>query len=118
MPAGPVNTIDEVFADPQVAPPRAGAAGRTHPRLGELSIIRNAVHDDRHRAPTVRDRGPDAGEHTDEVLASGLSPRRIADLRDATSSEVARGSDADRTVTGTTSRPPVVTAVACSRIAA
>jgi formyl-CoA transferase len=91
VPAGPVNTIDQVFADPQVQ--HLGLATPVHhPRLGELSIVRNAVAltgldgdgsaPGAGREPTVRTASPDPGQHTDEVLAeAGLAPAEIADLR-------------------------------------
>ena len=82
-PRGPVNTIDEVFADPQVYPPGPGRRRSTIPRLGDLSIIRNALDDDRHRAARPSGpRPPTHGEHTDEVLReAGLSAEEISDLR-------------------------------------
>jgi formyl-CoA transferase len=82
VPAGPVNTIDEVFADPQVE--HLGLARPVqHPRLGELSIVRNALTMTGIEPPTVREHAPDPGEHTDEVLKElGLSAEEVADLRE------------------------------------
>jgi formyl-CoA transferase len=83
VPAGPVNTIDEVFADPQVE--HLGLATPVdHPRLGRLTIVRNAVTMSGVDTPTVRSASPDPGEHTDDVLGElGLSPSEIAALRTA-----------------------------------
>ena len=86
VPAGPVNTIDQVFADPQVT--HLGLAVPVHhDRLGELHVVRNAVSMADPTAPgsvepTVRTATPDPGQHTDEVLtAAGLSPAELTDLR-------------------------------------
>jgi formyl-CoA transferase len=80
VPCGPVNHIDEVFADPQVQ--HLGlAASVEHRSLGPLDIIRNAVSMT-DAAPTVRTASPDPGEHTDEVLRSlGLTGDEIDALR-------------------------------------
>jgi formyl-CoA transferase len=83
VPAGPVNTIDKVFADPQVQ--HLGlAAPVAHPRLGTLQVIRNAVTMSGIETPTVRSPSPDLGQHSDEVLGeAGLSADEIAVLRQA-----------------------------------
>ena len=80
IPCGPINTIDETFADPQVQ--HLGmAAPVDHPRLGDISIVRHAVS--MSRTPhDIRRHAPGTGEHTDEVLAeAGLTEDRIAALR-------------------------------------
>jgi len=94
VPVGPVNTIDQTFADPQVQ-----HLGLVQPVqnavLGELGLIRNAVTmaggagDDARLdildgTATVRAASPEQGEHTDAVLAeAGFSAGRIAELRAA-----------------------------------
>jgi crotonobetainyl-CoA:carnitine CoA-transferase CaiB-like acyl-CoA transferase len=80
IPCGPINSIDETFADPQVQ--HLGmAAPVDHPRLGDISIVRHAVS--MSRTPhDIRRHAPNTGEHTDEVLAeAGLTKDRIASLR-------------------------------------
>lgn len=80
IPCGPINSIDQTFADPQVQ--HLGmAAPLAHPRLGEINIVRHAVS--MHRTPhNIRRHSPDTGEHTDEILAeAGLDTDRIAALR-------------------------------------
>ncbi len=89
VPAGPVNTIDEAFADPQVQ--HLGLVHTVaHATLGELGLIRNAVTmrrgiDDGHvldGTATVRAASPEQGEHTDAILAeAGFGAERIAELR-------------------------------------
>lgn len=80
VPCGPVNTIDQTFADPQVQHLEMEATVE-HPTLGSLSIVRNAVSMTRtpHR---LRSAAPEPGEHADEVLTElGYDAGRIADLR-------------------------------------
>jgi formyl-CoA transferase len=79
VPCGPVYTMDEVFADPQVE--HLGMIEPVqHPELGELNLIRNAVQ--MTGAPgTVRAPSPDPGRDTAEVLAGlGYSGTEIDDL--------------------------------------
>lgn len=80
IPCGAINTIDEVFADPQVR--HLDMAKKVvHPRLGEQHVVGSALNlvglDESPRAATA-----DAGFHTGEVLASlGYSPEAIEALR-------------------------------------
>lgn len=80
IPCGPINTIDQVFADPQVQHLMM-ATPVEHPRLGTQRIVSTAINmagvDDRIRRPT-----PDHGQHTEEVLTSlGYDADAIAALR-------------------------------------
>jgi crotonobetainyl-CoA:carnitine CoA-transferase CaiB-like acyl-CoA transferase len=80
VPCGPVYRMDEVFADPQVGH-LAMTEPVEHPALGQLDIVRNAVRMT-DGPPTVRSPSPDAGEHTDEVLAElGYPSAEIDRLR-------------------------------------
>ncbi len=85
VPCGPVNTLDQVFADPQVVHremrvtlPYPGARG------GEIELIGNPIKYSKtpvdYRRPPPR-----LGEHTDEVLAEllDLSPAEVAVLRES-----------------------------------
>jgi crotonobetainyl-CoA:carnitine CoA-transferase CaiB-like acyl-CoA transferase len=80
VPSGPIYTIDEVFADPQVE--HLGMATPVdHPELGAIHVVGQAIN--LSRAP---DRPytatPECGAHTDEVLNDlGLDADAIADLR-------------------------------------
>lgn len=80
VPCGPVYSVDEVFADPQVEHLGMLTAVR-HPDLGPLDLVRNAVGIEG-APPTVRTPAPNPGEHTDAVLASlGYDARAIDELR-------------------------------------
>lgn len=80
VPAGPVNDVGEVFADPQVR--HLGvAAPVTHPRLGEIEVVRNATHL-AGVSDEIRRHAPEPGEHSEEVLGElGYSPDEVAALR-------------------------------------
>ena len=87
VPVGPVNTVDQTFADPQVQHLGLVEAVR-HATLGELGLLRNAVTmagaggDVLNGTATVRTPSPDQGEHAADILAElGLDAARIAELR-------------------------------------
>ena len=82
VPAGRINAIDEVFADPQVRHLGMAAPAR-HPALGDIELVAQPIKlsgaDFAVRSPT-----PELGEHTEEVLAeAGYDAAAIAALRDA-----------------------------------
>ena len=81
MPAGSINTVPEVFDDPQVQ--HRGMLRRLpHPVAGEVPQVMNPL---RFGQSSLRvDRAPALlGQHTDEVLAElGLSAAQIQDYRD------------------------------------
>lgn len=82
IPAGPVNDIAQTFADPQVR--HLGiATPLRHPAVGEIEILRNATRIE--GVPGhIRRPAPEAGEHSDEILAEhGLEPAEIEALRAA-----------------------------------
>ena len=80
IPCGPINTIDRVFADPQVQ--HLGLATPVeHPRLGTTNLVASPLNlvgvSKAIRSPT-----PDAGADTLAVLAeAGLTEQELADMR-------------------------------------
>ena len=80
VPCGPIYSIDQVFADPQVQHLQAAAPVR-HPVLGEIRLVNQAVGLGRTPASIAR-AAPDPGAHTDEVLGEiGYAQADIAALR-------------------------------------
>ena len=80
IPAGPVNDVGQTFADPQVV--HLGIASPVeHSTVGPMEIIRNATNLD--GVPNdIRKPSPEAGEHTEEILAQfGLTEAEVAALR-------------------------------------
>jgi crotonobetainyl-CoA:carnitine CoA-transferase CaiB-like acyl-CoA transferase len=80
VPCGPINKMDEVFADPQVR--HLGmAAPVQHPRLGEMHVVNQPVKLSRTPSEIARPT-PEKGEHTEEVLTEyGFSDEDIQRLR-------------------------------------
>jgi formyl-CoA transferase len=80
VPAAPINTLDEVFADPQVKT-YGFPVEVEHPQMGKMKLIGNAV--DMSRTPPSIDLPPPVlGEHTEEILNSlGYDGERISSLR-------------------------------------
>lgn len=83
IPCGPVNTLDRVFADPQVIA-RNMLLDVEHPTIGPLKLAGSplklgSIDSTPHKPP------PRLGEHTDEVLKQDLqlSPSEIERLRAA-----------------------------------
>ncbi|MFK7751832.1 MAG: CaiB/BaiF CoA transferase family protein [Sedimentitalea sp.] len=82
VPAGPIYSMDQVFDDPQVKHLQV-AQTVTHPVRGNVALVAQPMTLSRTPA-TLRSAVPEAGAHTDDVLAQfGISADRIAALRDA-----------------------------------
>ena len=81
VPAAPINTLDEVFDDPQVHE-YGFPVEIAHPKMGKMKLVGNAV--DMSRTPPSIDRPPPVlGEHTEEILTSlGYDGAAITSLRD------------------------------------
>jgi crotonobetainyl-CoA:carnitine CoA-transferase CaiB-like acyl-CoA transferase len=82
VPCGPINTIDQVFADPQVRHLGLAQSVRSHER-GEVELVGQPIL--MSRTPSrIRTPPPTMGEHTEEILRElGYDDRQIADLRGA-----------------------------------
>ena len=82
VPVGPIQTVDQALADPQVRA-RGMVAELEHPTAGPMKVVGCPVRLTRTPA-SVRTAPPLLGQHTDEVLASlGLDEPSIAGLRRA-----------------------------------
>jgi crotonobetainyl-CoA:carnitine CoA-transferase CaiB-like acyl-CoA transferase len=82
VPAGPVNSVDEVFADPHVLA-RGMRSEFSHPTLGSFDAVPLPFKFNGWDDP-VAGTPPLLGEHTDALLERiGYSPERIAQLRSA-----------------------------------
>ncbi len=80
VPTGPIYRIDEMFDDPQVAHLEMGPAVE-HPTLGPIRVVGQGV---KLGTDNFKPAGaaPEAGEHTDRVLAEfGFGAEQIADFR-------------------------------------
>jgi len=82
VPCGPINTLDQVFADPQVVH-RGMRVDVPHPVSGTLPLVANPIKFS--RTPLRYDEPPPLlGQHTDEVLREvlGRSDTEIRALRE------------------------------------
>ena len=80
VPAAPINSLDEVFADPQVKS-YGFPIEVEHPQMGKMQLIGNAVDMSR-TPPSIDCPPPMLGEQTEEVLRGlGLDANTIENLR-------------------------------------
>ena len=82
VPCGPIYTVDQVFADPQVKHLKI-AKTQHHPKLGDINLVGQAINltktpePDEFRLPV-----PELGEHTDSILDHlGYGADQIADMK-------------------------------------
>jgi formyl-CoA transferase len=80
VPCGPINRMDEVFADPQVQHLGMAAPVR-HGSLGDMEVVNQPVK--LSRTPShIAHPTPEKGEHTEEVLKEyGYDDKAIAEFR-------------------------------------
>ena len=81
VPAGPLNSLDRVFSDPQVLA-RGMKTSVAHPAIGELPIVGNPIKVDGYADSFTSP--PCLGEHTVDVLQNLLKypDEKIAQLKE------------------------------------
>ena len=80
VPAGPINTIDRVFADPQVQHVQM-AKKVTSAKLGELTLVAQPVKLSG-TPSSFKLAPPERGEHNDEILQEfGFSPDEVTAMK-------------------------------------
>jgi crotonobetainyl-CoA:carnitine CoA-transferase CaiB-like acyl-CoA transferase len=80
VPAGPIYSMDQVFADPQVKHLEM-AAPVSHPNLGDIRLVATPVLLSRTPA-SIRSPTMDAGANSAEILRElGISESQLSDLR-------------------------------------
>ena len=82
VPCGPINNIDEVFADPQVK--HLGLAAKVkHKKKGDIELVNSPINIEG-LPKKIRTATPEAGEHTVEILQSiGYSAADIDKMKAA-----------------------------------
>jgi formyl-CoA transferase len=78
VPCGPINTIDQVFADPQVQHLKIRRPV-DHAKIGTFDIVGQPIHMSAYPQPDRLKPTPDQGEHTDQILKEfGYDAAKIA----------------------------------------
>ncbi len=81
VPCGPINTLDRVFADPQVVS-RGIKINIDHPKYGQVPSVANPIHLS-HTPIEHKTAPPELGAHNREVLGGllGLDEQAISELK-------------------------------------
>ncbi len=69
VPCGPINSIDQTFAEPQVQHLGIARSIR-HPKLGDIRVVGQPINMSAAPQPAELQPTPDLGQHTDDVLRS------------------------------------------------
>ncbi|MGH7037592.1 MAG: CoA transferase, partial [Stellaceae bacterium] len=82
VPCGPINTIKDTFADPQVQ--HLGIATPiAHPKLGKTRVVGQPIHMSGYPQPDELRPTPEQDQHTAMILGElGYDARAIAGLRE------------------------------------
>ncbi len=82
VPCGPINTVRDVFNDPQVKA-RGLQIAMQHPQAGAVPLVASPIRLS-DTPVTYRHTPPQLGQHTDEVLTRhlGLTPQALQSYRD------------------------------------
>ena len=83
VPCGPIHTIDQVFADPQVE--HLGIRWpMKHPQLGDIALVGQPMSLSRYPRNGEAKPAPQQGDDSEAILRElGYSPQRVAELRAA-----------------------------------
>jgi crotonobetainyl-CoA:carnitine CoA-transferase CaiB-like acyl-CoA transferase len=81
VPCGPINSIDQTFAEPQVR--HLGIARPVrHPELGDIKVVGQPINLTKAPQPAEYRPTPELGQHTDEIMAGlGHDAKAIAGFR-------------------------------------
>jgi formyl-CoA transferase len=79
VPCGPINTIDQVFADPQVQ--HLGISTPMTSKRGKVNIVASPINMEGTRK-AIRLATGEAGQHTDEILRTvGYTDAQMKEMR-------------------------------------
>jgi formyl-CoA transferase len=83
VPCGPINTVDQTFAEPQVKH-LAIARAVKHPKLGDIKVVGQPINLSDFPQPKELKPTPELSQHTEEVLTGlGYDAKAIDSLRAA-----------------------------------
>ena len=83
IPAGPINTIDRVVADPHIAGAREMFVELEHPKAGKMKVTGNQIKFTNKKVKIDRP-APLLGQHNEEILGEklGYTPEQVAQLKE------------------------------------
>ena len=83
IPAGPINTIDRVVADPHIAGAREMFVELEHPKAGKMKVTGNQIKFTNKKVKIDRP-APLLGQHNEDILGEklGYTPEQVAQLKE------------------------------------